>query len=226
MNRSRPYIATLCTLLMLVPAGGFAGDNDKPGAPPSPDQDNPQPIENQSHGLFRRVTNPYRAKLVPPPVTGNSGRLDSLLRGGNIYLSLQDAIALALENNLDIAIQRYTPQLADAAVELAEAGGFARGVSTNVTAGPASSSVSSAGTTPGATQAAGAASSAASSSAVGGSVLSSSGPPIPALDPAFIGTLSWGHITTPQTSAFLTGSNALIQRQNIGNFGISKGFLT
>src|SRR4051812_47612155 len=116
MNVSRPYIAVLCTLLMLVPASGFAADNDKPTAPPSPDQDNPQPIENQSHGFFRKVTNPYRAKQVPPPVTGNSGRLDSLLRGGNLYLSLQDAIALALENNLDIAIQRYGPQIADAQV--------------------------------------------------------------------------------------------------------------
>ena len=74
----------------------------------------------------------------------NSGRLDSLLRAGNLYLSMQDAIALALENNLDIAIQRYGPQLADAAVLQAEAGGFARGVSTTVTAGPASASVSAA----------------------------------------------------------------------------------
>ena len=63
---------------------------------------------------------------------------------------MQDAIALALENNLDIAIQRYGPQMADAAVLQAEAGGFARGVSTSVTAGPNSASVSSSGTTPGA----------------------------------------------------------------------------
>jgi outer membrane protein TolC len=41
-----------------------------------------------------------------------------------------------------------------------------------------------------------------------------------------VGTLNWGHITTPQTSAFLTGSNALIQRQSFSNFGITKGFLT
>ena len=62
---------------------------------------------------------------------------------------MQDAIALALENNLDIAIQRYGPQLADAALLSAQAGGFARGVSTSVTAGPSSASVSSSGTTAG-----------------------------------------------------------------------------
>jgi outer membrane protein TolC len=177
-------------------------------------------------GVFSRVAGPYRTGEKPEINLTNTDRLDSLMRAGNLYLSMQDAIALALENNLDIAIQRYGPLLADAAIELAEAGGFARGVSTNVTAGPSSSSVSTSGTTPGTTQSAGAASSTASSSAVGGSVLSSSGPAIPSLDPAFTGTLNWGHATTPQSSAFLTGSNALIQRQSISNFGITKGFLT
>jgi outer membrane protein TolC len=183
------------------------------------------PMDAQTN-VFSRVAGPYRAGDKPMNDLANSTRIESLLRAGNLYLSMQDAIALALENNLDIAIQRYGPALADAAVQLANAGGFARGVSTNVTAGPSSASVSSAGTTPGTTQSVSAASSNASSSAVGGSVISASGPAVPALDPMVTGTLNWGHVTTPQSSAFLTGSNALIQRQNIGNFGISKGFLT
>jgi outer membrane protein len=176
--------------------------------------------------VLQRVSGPYRAGEKPENNLTNSTRIETLMRAGNLYLSIQDAIALALENNLDIAIQRYGPQLADAAVELAQAGGFARGVSTNVTAGPNSASVSTAGTTPGTTQTVTAASSIASSSAIGGSVVGNSGPPIPSLDPAFVGTLNWAHITTPQTSAFLTGSNALIQRQSLSNFGISKGFLS
>jgi outer membrane protein TolC len=177
-------------------------------------------------GPFSRVAGQYRTGEKPANDLNNSSRLEELIRAGNLYLSLQDAIALALENNLDIAIQRYGPQLAETAVELANAGGVARGVSTNVTAGPVSATVSTAGTTPGTTQVAVAASSTASTTAIGGTVLSTSGPAIPSLDPTLTGALSWGHITTPQTSAFLTGSNALIQRQNIGNFGISKGFLT
>ena len=179
-----------------------------------------------AQSVFVRVADPYRAAQKRPNDLANSKRLEALMRAGNLYLSLQDAIALALENNLDIAIQRYTPMLADTSVEMAEAGGFARGVSTNVTAGPNSASVSSAGTTPGSTQSVSAASSAASTSAIGTTALSNSGPAIPNLDPTLFGNLNWAHATTPQSSAFLTGSNALIQRQNIGNFGISKGFLT
>ena len=103
---------------------------------------------------------------MPSPSIANSGRLESLLRGGNLYLSMQDAIALALENNLDIAIQRYGPQIADAAVMQAEAGGFARGVSTSVTAGPSGATVSASGTTPGNNQ--NAASQASAGNVVGG----------------------------------------------------------
>ena len=133
----RPYIAILCALLLVAPAGGFAAD------PPQ------QQSASASNGIFARITNPYRPVEQPANNLNNSTRIDSLLRAGNLYLSLQDAIALALENNLDIAIQRYAPQLADAAMRQAEAGGFARGVSTGVLGGPASASVSSAGTTPG-----------------------------------------------------------------------------
>ena len=122
MNQNRSSIALLCSLLLLAPAGGFAAD--PPARTPNPtNQDNtaPQP-EVGPHGVLGRVSDPYRPKAVPPPNLSNSNRLDSLLRAGNLYLSLQDAIALALENNLDIAIQRYGPQLADTAVMSAEAG--------------------------------------------------------------------------------------------------------
>jgi outer membrane protein len=79
-----------------------------------------QPVKPAS-GLWQR----YQFRLEPPAGLANSGRLDSLLRGGNLYLSLQDAIALALENNLDIAIQRYAPRLADADLLRSKAGGGA-----------------------------------------------------------------------------------------------------
>src|SRR6185437_15644571 len=155
-----------------------------------------------------------------------SSRLESLLRAGNLYLTIQDTIALALENNLDIQIQRYAPALADTAVMTAEAGGFARGVSTSVTAGPASASVSASGTTPGATQSAASGASAGTASAVGGSVIQSSGPGIPSLDPAFSMTTNFAHVTTPQSSAFVTGTNETIQRLDTSWFAFSKGFLS
>ncbi|HTS28916.1 MAG TPA: TolC family protein [Bryobacteraceae bacterium] len=215
MQSSRPYVAALCSMLLLPsPAGGSSQDNPVP----QPSWSSPR--------IARRLSEPYRPKSVAPPSIENSGRLDSLLRAGNLYLSLQDTIALALENNLDIAIQRYGPQLADVGVLQAEAGGFARGVSTSVTAGPASASVSSSGTTPGSNQNAASQASSATASAVGSTVLQSSGPSIPSLDPAVVSALSWAHLTTPQTSAFVTGSSSLIQRQDISNFGVQQSFLT
>src|SRR6266496_4465061 len=127
MNRT--LLAWVCVGLIVAPGAGFAEDNRTGAVAP--------------HGFLGKITNPYRAAYVPPPNTGNSNRLDALLRGGNLYLSVQDTIALALENNLDIAIQRYGPAIAETQVMQADAGGFARGVSTSVTAGPSSASVSS-----------------------------------------------------------------------------------
>ncbi len=218
----RTNLALLCALLVAVPPGLVAADGPQ-SAPPAPQSQ--QPMKEDS-GLRGWVTGPYRPAVPPPNNLTNSTRIESLLRAGNLYLSLQDAISLALENNLDIAIQRYAPMIADSALEIAQAGGFARGVSTNVTAGPNSASVSSAGTAAGTTQSATASSSNAASSAVGGTAVQSSGPSIPSLDPVFTSNFNWAHSTTAQSSAFVTGTNALITRQNVGNFGISKGFLT
>ena len=221
MHRIKPYLACFCAILIGMPALAAPADDPPPQETPAT-----HPSLDEPHGFLARLTHPYRARPVPPPSLANSNRIESLLRGGNLYLSLQDTIALALENNLDIAIQRYGPQVADAVVLQTEAGGFARGVSTNVTAGPSSASVASSGTTPGTNQNAVSQASAGTASAVGGSVLQSSGPAIPSLDPALTANMSWGHATSPQSSAFVTGTNFLVQRQDIANVGIQKGFLT
>jgi outer membrane protein len=221
----RPYVSLLCVVLAAAPPSMFAADPQQP-IPPSPAPGSQPPMKKEESGVKGWITGPYRAKEVPPNNLNDTRRIEALMRAGNLYLSLQDTIALALENNLDIAIQRYAPLLSETSVQMAEAGGFARGVSTNVTAGPNSASVNSAGTTAGTTQSATAASSNASSSAVGGSVVQSSGPAIPVLDPILTSNFNWAHLTTAQSSAFVTGTNALIQRQGNGNFGITKGFLT
>ena len=131
----RPLLASMCAVALLAPPGGFAagGQAGQSAAQPS------------SNSWFKGLTQSYRARPVPPPSLVNSSRLDSLLRGGNIYLSLQDCIALALENNLDIEIQRYLPRIAEAGMMATHAGGPARTITTNVTAGPTSSSVNGVG---------------------------------------------------------------------------------
>lgn len=57
------------------------------------------------------LARPYTAPSVPPVKSENSERIFTLIRAGQIYLSLQDAIALALENNLDIELERFLPKL-------------------------------------------------------------------------------------------------------------------
>jgi outer membrane protein TolC len=88
--------------------------------------------------LVRPSRNPidaYRGKTVPPPSMANSARLTALMRDGKIYLSLRDAIDLALENNLDMVIARYNLPIAQMDILRTQAGGQVRGVNTGVVQG-------------------------------------------------------------------------------------------
>jgi outer membrane protein TolC len=88
--------------------------------------------------MLRPSRNPidaYRGKSVEPPSLANSPRLDSLVRDGKLYLSLHDAIDLALENNLDLVIARYNLPIAQMDILRTSAGGSVRGVNTGVVSG-------------------------------------------------------------------------------------------
>ena len=78
-----------------------------------------------THGprAFPTLLKPYQPIFIEPPELVNSPRLDQLILNGKLQLSLQDAVELALENNLDIAIQRYYPWVADAGILKTKAGG-------------------------------------------------------------------------------------------------------
>src|SRR5471030_1323487 len=208
MDGIRANIAILCVLMLLAPASSFAAD--QPPGPPGQQPPNGQPqAPFAERGIVGSLTAPYRAKIPAPVNLNNSPRLESLIRAGNLYLSLQDTIALALENNLDIELQRYTPQIADTNLLGTQAGGFASPVSTSVFAGP--SSVTGA----------------APSSGLEGLLIAGStqlGPTPPSFDPALIGGLSWAHQTTPQTSSFITGTNSLIQRQDLSSIAAQQYF--
>lgn len=79
---------------------------------------------NYSHGprAFPNILKPYEPRQVEPPVLVNSPRLDQLIHDNKLEISLQDAVELALENNLDIAVQRYYPWISDAGLLNAAAG--------------------------------------------------------------------------------------------------------
>ena len=84
---------------------------------------------------FPKVWDPYVPTTVAAPVTTNSQRLDGLVHNGKIYLSLADAIVLGLENNYDIAIQRYNLDIADTDLLRARAGSSLLGVSSGLVEG-------------------------------------------------------------------------------------------
>jgi outer membrane protein TolC len=88
----------------------------------------------------------YAPEYVPEPVLANSSRLDRLIRDGKLYLSLKDAISLALENNLDLAIARYNLPIANTDILRTQAGGFFRGVNTGVVQGTPGGGVGGLGT--------------------------------------------------------------------------------
>jgi outer membrane protein TolC len=83
----------------------------------------------------RNPINAYRGSSVAPPSLANSPRLDALVRDGKLYLSLQNAIDLALENNLDLVIARYNIPIAKMDILRTSAGGSVRGVNTGVVSG-------------------------------------------------------------------------------------------
>jgi outer membrane protein len=159
-----------------------------------------------AQGPLLRFTRPFRARPVPPANLTNTLRLESLMRAGNLYLSAQDAVALAVENNLDIEVQRYGPLLALEVLRRAKAGGALRNVGVGVANGP--SSVSLTGVTVTNIGAVGAAGEGVSS---GGGIVTQLGPPISSFDPTVTLIGSLAHTTTPQSNTILTGTTALIQ---------------
>jgi outer membrane protein len=74
------------------------------------------------------VLRPYLPAQIPPIRLANSGRFGNLIRAGMLYLTVQDAIAIALENNIDIEVARYNPILAEWQLERSQAGGALPGV--------------------------------------------------------------------------------------------------
>ncbi len=85
--------------------------------------------EAQTGFVRNSFISPYEAKPVQPENFQNSERIFDLMRAGQLYLSLADAIALALENNLDIEVERYLPRIAQTDITRAEGGGLLRGLS-------------------------------------------------------------------------------------------------
>jgi outer membrane protein TolC len=186
--------------------------------------------------LFSRLGSPYKAQEVSPVNFQNSQRIFDLMRAGQLYLSLDDAIALALENNLDIELERFLPKIADTDLLRADGGGLLRGLSllinepppgiggpngpllTNLTSGSTPTSIVNTNFSDIALI-----SQQQNNLSVAGVIPMSNGPAIPQFDPTVYGLVNGQHLTTPENSTLLTGSNWLAQNAVNASTGMNLG---
>jgi len=219
MTSKQFFVAGLCVLLTAVDSVRAQSASFIRG-PVAPPMDKPKWVYD--------LTRNYRVH----PITGvnltNSNRLSQLVRAGNLYLSLQDAIALTLENNVDIEIQRYTPELAQIDFNRAQAGGLIRGVSQQVTGGAQSAVNFITGGFGGGTGnlGVGGGNTGGGGTALSGTVFQVTGTNIPNLDPVFTLGYNGGKTSSPQTNSFTSGLTALVAETRGMNASISKQFLT
>jgi outer membrane protein len=178
----------------------------------------------QSH--FPNPIAPYTPRHVPPPDLSNTPRLQGLLRDGKLYLSIDDAVALALENNLDIAIQRYNLNIADTDILRSKAGGSILGVNFGTVEGTPGGQIGglggSIGSGPGGTNVA----SGGVGTGTSGLVTSTlgAGPQITSFDPVISGTAQFDHNNILSASTFA----APVTQQNTttANLSYLQGFMT
>jgi outer membrane protein len=202
-------------------------------------------VENpNAHEKFGFIRSPYQPKRVSPFDQQNSARIYDLMRAGNIYLSLSDAIALAIENNLDVAVARYQVPIAKTDVQRSEGGGTLRGISLQTTelpagvGGPASPLLNGAAT--GTIQGLAVSNNVYDLSlfsttsvpiSLDNSSLSSplplaAGPALPQYDPLVSASIGWARSTTPESDTMSSGTPVLRQMMLTGSLGIQQGFST
>jgi len=176
---------------------------------------------------FPYLVGPYIAHEVPPPSFGNTPRVESLLKNGKLRLSLSDAVTLALENNLDLAIARFNLSIADTDIMRAKSGESVRGVATGLVQGTPGGGVGGFGSgAPGA--GAGGTSGGAGGAGTGASGLVQStlgtGTPVDSFDPIITGGMDIDHATFPESSTVLYGVQSLQQHAGVANFSYTQGF--
>jgi outer membrane protein TolC len=207
-------------------------EGQQPSAMPNAPQPKklPQPTHvdySKPSPLFPNPFARYIPRDVPPPSFTNAPKIEQLIQNGKLILSLNDAIAIALADNLDIAVQRYNLPIADTDILRTKAGQSFLGINSGVVqntpgggVGGVGAGVTGAGvggTTAGAGGAGGGA---------GGFVgnTSGAGPQPDSFDPVVSGTLNFERAVFPLSNAVTTGTAVLNQNTTTGNVSYSQGF--
>src|ERR1700722_3330151 len=219
---------TIATLLFSVFAvAGWAQEAPAGPAPQTQPLTAPIPELNYSKPVthFPNPVAPYTPRHLAPPNFANTARIDSLMHDGKLYLSLNDAIALALENNLDVAIARYNLNIADTDVLRSKAGASILGVNAGVVQNTPGGGVGGIGANAGAST--GGTSLGAGGIGAGTNGLVSStlgfGPAITSFDPLITGTLQEDHAESVSSSLF-NGVPILAQNTGTVNLNYTQGF--
>ena len=232
---SRIRLTTAAILFGTLTIAGWAvaGWAQEPPAAPVPQntpETRPLPVMNYSQPVshFPNPIGPYQPRHLADPNLANTARIDQFMREGKLYLSLNDAIALALENNLDIAIARYNLNIADTDVLRAKAGASILGVNAGVVLNTPGGGIGGIGATAGAST--GGTSLGAGGIGAGTNGLVSSplglGPVINSFDPVITGTLQEDHFSQTATSIFqgVTPGTSLAQNTGTVDFAYSQAF--
>jgi outer membrane protein len=228
-------LTTAAILLGTLTIAGWtaAAWAQEPPAAPNPQntpETRPLPVMNYSQPVshFPNPIGPYKPRHMADPSLANTARIDQFMRDGKLYLSLNDAIALALENNLDIAIARYNLNIADTDVLRAKAGASILGVNAGVVQNTPGGGVGGIGATAGAST--GGTSLGAGGIGAGTNGLVSStlglGPNINSFDPVVTGTLQEDHFSQQATSIFqgVPPGTSLVQNTGTVNFAYNQAF--
>lgn len=195
--------------------------------PPAPQQQAPQQQYvtrdySQPRSQFPHVIQPYLPETVPAANLSNTSRVDQLMQNGKIMLSINDAVALTLENNLDLVLARYNLNIADTDILRAKAGSNILGVNTGIVQNtPGGGTGGLSGTVGSGT---GGTSVAAGGVGTGTNGLVSStlgiGAPITSFDPVLTGTLQMDRNFVESTSIFTEVPNG-VANTNTGTANLS-----
>ncbi len=209
-----------------APPASSATSQSAPVQAPQPQQFH---LENfdKPQGHFPNPIAPYKPRYLPPPNLNNTPRIEQLMVNGKLMLSIDDAVALALENNLDIGIARYNLNIADTDVLRAKAGAAILGVFAGVVQNTPGGGVGGLGVQAGAGVGGTSTGSGGAGAGLGGLTGSTLGlgPQITSFDPIFTGNLQWDHYNQIASSLF-TGVPVLAQNTQTYDFSYTQGFQT
>jgi outer membrane protein TolC len=227
------FLAAVLLAVIMIPAGWAQDASQVPSAPSAqtpvqravPSASEPFDVQEYAHpqSHFPNPLAPYTPRHVAPPNLANTPRIDQFLHDGKLYISMNDAVALALENNLDIAIARYNLNIADTDVWRAKAGSAILGVNSGVVQNTPGGGVGGLGTQVGSGQGGTSVAAGGAGAGSGGLVISTlgSGPLITSFDPILTGTLQIDHNSILPSSTF---SPASAINTTTGNFSYQQGF--